>query len=122
MEAEVASVVRRASIRSGQVVVIADTPLVQLIAADVTFGGGREDIGVGGRHNHRQRAIDGGVDRRLFRLQSGEEVVDDVGSAVHHRGRRVAGVVADYVVAVPRWCMLLEVSVLHDTEVSIGSV
>ena len=70
--------------------------------------GGRDEVlDVGGRHHHRDGAVDRGVDEPVLVPQRLEEMVDNVRPAVHHRRRRVAGVVAHYVIGVPGRCVLL---------------
>ena len=91
---------------SGQVVVVADHPS-GVLPAYVTGGGRGEVLDVGGRHHHRNGAVDRGVDEPVLVPQRLEEMVHNVRSAVHHRRRRVAGVVAHHVKAVAGRCVLL---------------
>ena len=92
MQPEVTIVVCRASIHSGQVVVVADHPR-SVLPAYSTGGGRGEVLDLDG-------AVDRGVDGTVLVPQRLEEVVHNVRPTVHHRRRRVAGVVAHHVIAV----------------------
>ena len=65
MQPEVTLVVRRASIRSGQVVVVADHP-GSALPANVAGGGRGEVLDIGGRHHHRDGTVDRGVDETVL--------------------------------------------------------
>ena len=106
VETKVAFVMCRAAVVAGVVVVVADH-MRSLLTADVTGGDRGEVELVGWCHHHRDGAVDRGVDETVLVLQRLEEVVDDVGTAVHRRCRLLAGVVADDVIAIPRRFMLL---------------
>ena len=106
VETKVAFVMCRTAVVAGEVVVVADH-MRSLLTADVTGGDrGKVEL-VDWRHHHRYGAVDRGVDESVLVLQRLEEVVNDVGTAVHRRCRLVAGVVADDVIAIPRRFMLL---------------
>ena len=85
---------------------VADHPR-GVLPAYVTGGGRGEFLDVGGRHHHRDGAVDRSVDEPVLVPQRLEEVVHNVRPAVQHRRRRVAGVVAHHVKAVAGWCVLL---------------
>ena len=113
VETKVAFVLCRTAVAAGEVVMVADH-MRSLLTADVTGGDrGKVEL-VDWRHHHRDGAVDRGVDETVLVLQRLEEVVDDVGTAVHRRCRLVAGVVADDVIAIPRRFMLLVAASVRD--------
>ena len=78
-----------------------------VLPANVAGGGRGEVLDVGGRHHHRDGAVDRGVDESVLVSQRLDEVDHNARSSVHHRRRRVAGVVAHHVEAVAGRCVVL---------------
>ena len=85
---------------------VADHPR-GVLPANVAGGGRGEVLDIGGCHHHRDGAVDRGVDESVLVSQRLDEVVHNVRPSVHHRRRRVAGVVTHHVEAVAGRCVLL---------------